>query len=232
MSITLFGISTALGFLISGYYLWLRAKDENLPEDEIFDIYIVSAIWALVASRGFEIAIRFNEFGWNIIRWLSVFSLPGLNGLAALLTFLTMVYLAGVKRQWEVWKTWDIFLPPLILWQGIIFLSFSLPAAIAWILGFGVLVWIEKEYRLWDWFKGRHSTARTGLVSSVWFGFELSGISLVALQTKGVIFSGVLFAVGVLMSVVAGYRRSGRVFKSDIETLKHRFEHKPKRHKV
>lgn len=232
MSITLFGISTALGFLISGYYLWLRAKDENLPEDEIFDIYIVSAIWALVISRGFEIAVRFNEFGWNIIRWFSVFSLPGLNGLAALLTFLTMVYLAGVKRQWEIWKTWDIFLPPLILWQGIIFLSFSLPAAAVWILGFGILVWTEKEYRLWDWFKGRHSTARTGLVSSVWFGFELSGISLVALQTKGVIFSGVLFAVAVLISAVAGYRRSGRVFKSDIETLKHRFEYKPKRHKI
>jgi len=99
MSITLFGISTALGFLVSGYYLWLRAKGENLPEDEIFDIYIVSAIWALAVSRGVEIAVRFNEFGWNIIRWFSVFSLPGLNGLAALLTFICLVYLAGVKRH-------------------------------------------------------------------------------------------------------------------------------------
>lgn len=218
--------------MISGYYLWLRAKDENLPEDEVFDIYIVSALWALVASRGFEIAIRFNEFGWNIIRWLSVFSLPGLNGLAALFTFLVMVYLAGVKRQWEVWKTWDIFLPPLILWQGIIFLTISLPAAVAWILGFGVLAWVEKEYRLWDWFKGRHSTAKPGLVSAVWLGIELSGISLVALQSQGVVFSGVLFGLGVLMSALAGYRRSGRVFKTDIEALKRRFEYKPKRHKI
>ncbi len=232
MAITLFGLSTAFGFLISGYYLWLRAKEENLPEDEIFDIYIISAVWALAASRASEIAIRFNEFGWNIIRWFSVFSLPGLNGLAALFTFLIMVYLAGVKRQWEVWKTWDIFLPPLILWQAAISLSFSLPAAATWILGFGILVWVEKEYRLWDWFRGRHSTAKTGLVSSVWLGFELLGISLVALQTKGMVFSGVLFALGVLMSVVMGYRRSGRVFKSDIESLKHRFEYKPKRHKI
>jgi prolipoprotein diacylglyceryltransferase len=232
VAITLFGLSTAFGFLISGYYLWLRAKEENLPEDEIFDIYIISAVWALAASRASEIAIRFNEFGWNIIRWFSVFSLPGLNGLAALFTFLIMVYLAGVKRQWEVWKTWDIFLPPLILWQAAISLSFSLPAAATWILGFGILVWVEKEYRLWDWFRGRHSTAKTGLVSSVWLGFELLGISLVALQTKGMVFSGVLFALGVLMSVVMGYRRSGRVFKSDIESLKHRFEYKPKRHKI
>ena len=113
MSITLFGLSVAFGFLASGFYLWLRAKSENLPEDEIFDIYIISAIWSLVASRAVEIAIRFNEFGWNILRWLSIFSLPGLNGLAALLTFVSLVYLAGVKRQWEVWKTWDIFLPSL-----------------------------------------------------------------------------------------------------------------------
>ena len=231
MSITLFGLSTAFGFLISGYYLWLRAKEENLPEDEIFDIYIISAVWALAASRASEIAIRFNEFGWNIIRWFSVFSLPGLNGLAALFTFLIMVYLAGIKRQWEVWKTWDIFLPPLILWQAAISLSFSLPAAVIWVLGFGILVWIEKEYRLWDWFKGHHSTAKNGLVSSVWLGFELFGISSVALQSKGVVSSGVLFVLGVLISTVIGYKRSGRVFKSDIESLKHRFEYKPKRHK-
>ncbi|MBI5356852.1 prolipoprotein diacylglyceryl transferase [Candidatus Collierbacteria bacterium] len=231
MSITLFGILVSLGFLISGYYLWLRAKDENLPEDEVFDIYIVSAVWALASSRAFEIAVRFNEFGWNIIRWFSVFSLPGLNSLAALLTFLIMVYLAGVKRQWEVWKTWDIFLPPLILWQAIISLLFSLPAAAVWILGFGILVWIEKEYRLWDWFKGRHSAAKTGLVSSIWLGLELSGISLVALQTKGMVFSGVLFAAGILAAAVSGYARSGRVLKSDLESLKRRFEFKPKRHK-
>ena len=50
----------------------VTGQRRNLPEDEIFDIYIVSAIWALVASRGVEIAVRFNEFGWNIIRWFSV----------------------------------------------------------------------------------------------------------------------------------------------------------------
>ena len=221
MSITLFGISTALGFLVSGYYLWLRAKGENLPEDEIFDIYIVSAIWALAVSRGVEIAVRFNEFGWNIIRWFSVFSLPGLNGLAALLTFVGLVYLAGVKRQWEAWKTWDVFLPSLMLWQGIIFLSFSLLAAGIWILGFISLVWIEKEYRLWDWFKGHRSSVRTGLVSAGWLGFEALGISYVALQTKGVVFSGVLSAAGILAMMILGYRRSGRVLKSDIKkTLK------------
>ena len=229
MNITLFGISTSLGFLISGFYLWLRAKEENLPEDEIFDIYIVSAIWALAASRAVEIAIRFNEFGWNIISWFSIFSLPGLNGLTALLTFAGLVYLAGIKRQWEVWKTWDIFLPSLMLWQGIIFLSFSLPAAGIWIFGFGVLVWVEKEYRLWDWFKGHRGTARTGLVSAGWLGFEVLGISYVALQTKGMVFSGVLLAVGILSMVIVGYRRSGRVLKSDIDDLKHQFDHRPKR---
>lgn len=217
MSITLFGLSTAFGFLVSGYYLWLRARGENLPEDEIFDIYIVSTIWALAASRAVEIAIRFDEFGWNIVRWFSVFSLPGLNGLAALSVFVILVYLAGIKRQWEVWKTWDVFLPSLMLWQGIIFLSFSLPASGIWILGFGVLVWIEKEYRLWDWFKGHRSTVRTGLVSAGWLGFEILGISWVALQTKGMVFSGVLSAVGILTMVLLGYKRSGRVLQSDIK---------------
>lgn len=232
MSITLFGLSTTIGFLVSGYYLWLRAKGENLAEDEIFDIYIISAIWALAASRTVEIAVRFNEFGWNIIRWFSVFSLPGLNGLAALLTFVVLVYLAGVKRQWEIWKTWDVFLPSLMLWQGIIFLFFSFPASGIWILGFASLVWIEKEYRLWDWYKSHRSTARTGLVSAGWLGFEILGISYVALQTKGVVFSGVLSAAGIIAMTILGYKRSGRVFKSDIEDLRHRFKSGPKRHKI
>lgn len=200
-----------------------------MPEDEVFDIYIVSAIWALAASRAVEIAIRFNEFGWNIIRWFSVFALPGLNGLAALLAFMGLVYLAGVKRQWEVWKTWDVFLPSLIFWQGIIFLFFSLPAAGIWILGFGVLVWIEREYRLWNWFKGHRSTVRTGLVSAVWLGLEVLGISWVALQTKGMVFSGVLSAVGILTMMILGYKRSGRVPESDINSLKHRLESRSKR---
>lgn len=232
MSITIFGLSTTIGFLVSGYYLWLRAKGENLPEDEIFDIYIVSAIWALTISRAVEIAVRFNEFGWNIIRWFSVFSLPGLNGLAALLTFVGLVYLAGVKRQWEIWETWDVFLPSLMLWQGIIFLTFSLPASGIWILGFVSLVWIEKEYRLWDWFKGHRSTVRTGLVSAGWLGFEVLGISYVALQTKGMVFSGVLSTAGIIVMTILGYKRSGRVFKSDIEDLRQRFKFQPKRHKI
>lgn len=219
MSITLFGIAAALGFIVSGFFLWKRARQENFPEDEVFDVYIVATLWAVAVARSVAIVLRFDRFGFDLLRWLSFFSLPGLNGLAALSVGVVMIWLAAIKRRWDPWLTGDVYLPALMLWQSILVAPFRWPVAVAWFLCFLLLLWIEREYRLWEWYRGRRSQARPGLVSSTWLIGVGIGLGLLAQPPLGVIS---LLTVGlslVASGIVIGYKRSGRVWKSDVSSL-------------
>lgn len=215
MSITLFGILTSIGFLFSGFYLWLRTKEENLPEDEVFDVYIVTSVWVLIISRAVEIAIRFDKFGFDPLRWLSLFAVPGLNGPAALAAAVVLLALAALKRHWDPWLVLDIFLPAITIWESFLVVLRYWWLALIWISSFFGLLWIEKEYRLWEWYKGRKSSVRPGLVSAAWVIVQALGLSVIAFKSFGVLFSITVSLVGAIVGITVGYIRSGRTIAAD-----------------
>lgn len=219
MTITVFGVSMVVGFIISGFFLWKRALEEHLSEREVFDIYIVASLWALLAARIIFIGQRFSQFGWNPWRWLSIFSIPGLDGSSALLVGVAMIALAAIKRGWDPWLILDAYLGPIMLWQAISMAVFNWMLGIYWAGWFLLLWWIEREYRLWDWYRGRKGSAKPGLITSAWLIGVGSGLIWLARLGVGMLF---LTAEGwtlCLAGLVIGYHRSGRVVKTDISHI-------------
>ena len=103
MNVTLFGIMAAVGFILAGFILWRGAREEHLPEHEVFDLFVSASLWALVGARVAAIILAFDRFGWNPWRWLSVFHVPGLSGWGALGIGFLMVTIGAVRRGWILW---------------------------------------------------------------------------------------------------------------------------------
>lgn len=210
MSITLFGILTVVGFFSAGFLLWKTAGEEHLPPSEAFDILIGSALWALVAARAAAVILQFDRFGWNPLRWLSLFYLPGLNGPAALLIGILMIYAGSIRRNWNRWTALDVFSPALMIWQALMIVLYSWPTALFW-MGWSVfLLFAGEKYRLWEWYRGRHGDAKPGLVFALWMIGLGIGFNLLILHKISIIFSVIPGVAFILFGVTIAYIRAGR----------------------
>ena len=211
MEAGLFGLSAVAGVFLSGFFLWRRAKEERFNESDVMDVYLMVGVWALVASRVAVVIQRFDRFGLDPLRWVSLVSLPGLDPSAALVMGAVMIALAALKRKWNVWLTWDVFLQAVMLWEAVILAATHVAAAVFSLVWFLLLSWVEREYRLWDWYKARRGNVRPGLVACTWAIGQ--GILLVWLagQWSRVVFLHGLGAALVAASVVAIVVRAGRI---------------------
>lgn len=206
MTIALFGVLTVVGFFVAGFFLWKRAREERYAEADVFDVFLTASVWVLVVSRAVAIAVKFDQFGFDPLRWLSIVTLPGFNGLAALCTAIVMILLAAAKRRWDAWVTLDVFLPSVLVWEASVVVLSNWIVALFWVLWFGFLWWIEREYRLWSWYKGRRSSARPGLVAGAWFIGNGLGFPVLAGFPSTVVFfplvTGACFvAIGIAMII-------------------------------
>lgn len=211
MNAGIFGLSVIAGFFVSGFFLWRRAKEEHFNESDVMDVYLTVSVWALVASRLSSVVARFDQFGMDPFRWVSFTSLPGLDGVAALVIGVAMIILASIKRRWDTWLTLDVFLPAVMLWEAAILMSVNVVAGAFLLGGFLALQWVEREYRLWDWYRGRRGNVRPGLVTCAWAlgnGFLLAWL---AGQWSRVVFLNGLGVVLVVTSITLIAIRSGRI---------------------
>lgn len=211
MEVGLFGLFAVAGFFLSGFFLWRRAKEERFNESDVMDVYITVGVWALAASRVAVVIQRFDRFGMDPLRWVSLVSLPGLDPTAALVTGTVMIALAALKRRWNVWLTWDVFLSAVMLWEAVILAATHVAAAVFSAAWFLLLYWVEREYRLWDWYKARRGNVRPGLVACTWaIGQGILMVWLAGQWSRVVFLNGLgvaLVAVSAVMIVV----RAGRI---------------------
>lgn len=210
MSITFFGILACLGFFLAGFLLWRASAEEHLPQSETFDILVGSVLWALIASRAVAIILQFERFGWNPLRWFSLFYLPGLNGPTALLICLLMILGGSIRRGWNRWLTLDVFAPALLIWQAFLIASYSWIIALFWFVWVLILLFSGQKYRLWEWYRGKHGDAKPGLVFALWIiGLGL-GLNLLLLQKVSIIFSVIPGVAFILFGVTIVCVRAGR----------------------
>jgi len=102
----------------------------------------------------------------------------------------------------------------------------QLYAAVAYSGLFVLLGKIFAKYRTFEWYRGEVSTAQSGLVFWVWmlgWGLVTALIALIKPSKQYFLsysLEGWLGVVLVFVSLVGGYRRSGRVFNDDLKALK------------
>ena len=192
----LYGPILVIAFLTGLFFLWKQAKEEYYDVVQLFDHVSIAFLWGVIASRGAFILLQWQEFGVDIIKWISIYQHPGYIGLAGLVVGLLIIVRKASQSRWNVYELLDFLSISLVASLGIIsvgnFISgvgFGLPtdlpigmsfpgvfdlrhpvqlySAVALLILFFVLKKMSKEYRTFFWYRVNRRTAQPGFVFSV-----------------------------------------------------------------
>lgn len=186
-------IFMVLAFLVSAYVFWKKGKEEHYGEGEFFDGFLMAAVIGFIGGRLGFIALNFDRFGFSILKWLDIFTFPGINGLIGLV--IATLYLRRFARnnKWDIFEVLDFWVLALVsgmIWSyiGLFFdgSAFGNPthlpvgvmfpgvqethhpvqlysAAFFILLGF-YLSKVELRYRTFAWYRAGKKTAQTGFL--------------------------------------------------------------------
>src|SRR3989338_8657805 len=79
-----FSFFMALSFIISTFIIFKLGRDD-LMEEEYLDLYLYTSIIALVSGRMTYIALNFDSFRLNILKYILVRETPGISLLGGLI---------------------------------------------------------------------------------------------------------------------------------------------------
>jgi prolipoprotein diacylglyceryltransferase len=210
-----FGLVLVVALFLGAFRIWRLGREAHFGEDKIFDAVLLVGFWGLVGARLAYVAEHWQ--GW--LAAVAVTAYPGLAVWGGLAGGIAALWVISRKLQWDFFEAADIFMPGWLLawsigWLGV-WLSVSRPGLITHLpllaLGLGLVVarlagkW-EKEYRTYDWYKGKRAEGRPGFV----FLAGLAGMSLVQLLWDWR-FAGVATA-----AAIAIYGRAERRLSEDL----------------
>lgn len=99
-----FGVFLVLAFFWSLFWLWRNLKRTSFKEEEIFDGVFVSLIGGFLGARLLYVALHFDKFGFDILKFILVNGYPGLSmigflmgGLISLLIFTIIVNISFLE---------------------------------------------------------------------------------------------------------------------------------------
>ncbi|HKY73688.1 MAG TPA: prolipoprotein diacylglyceryl transferase family protein, partial [Patescibacteria group bacterium] len=102
-----FGPFIALGFLCGAFVFWKKGKEEYYDEYALFDVLLASSFWGLLGARAGFILAHIQDFGVDIVKWLSVFTYPGYVGLAGFVAGTYVLFSYAKKQHWDAFELAD-----------------------------------------------------------------------------------------------------------------------------
>jgi phosphatidylglycerol---prolipoprotein diacylglyceryl transferase len=205
-------VMIVLAFLATGFVFWRKARDEHYEEMEVFDGFLISMVVGLLVARLGFVVTHWTEFELNIVKWIDLFTYPGLSWLFAVLGAGWALIRFAKNRKWDVFEILDFWLTALCLGQVWLWLGwwldgtrFGLASTLPWAMHFpnvvdthhptqvyaaglyGILFWflswLEYHYRTFEWYKTGRKSALTGFVTgSFLIGHGLIQAGLAALM--------------------------------------------------
>ncbi len=203
-----FGPFLVLSFFAGAFVLWKKGKEEYYDENQLLDVFISASFWGLVGARLGFILVHFPEFGFDVLKWLSLFVYPGYLGFSGLALGLMVLYTKAKKLKWDAYEICDFGAIALTIaivcitigmfvngsgFGNSTTLPIGLPfpgvfdrrhptqlyAAVLYFLFF-ILLWkVERIYRTFMWYRENRRTAQTGFIFAVfWIGYGLIGLGL------------------------------------------------------
>lgn len=209
-----FNIFVLIGALGAAFLFWRRAHAEHFEDDEVFDVLIVSSVMALIVSRVVYIALHLSTLMMDVGGWIEAVSKPGFDEITAIVVGFWYVWFLSKRKKWDTFELVDSaaigtsFLL-VFVWIGRFFAGTflgdvtSLPIgitfpnvfdsrhpsqlyfALAFFLVYILLLFLEKRYRFFEWYRAGKHTANSGFIVAVFlvcYGAGHLGLSFVDLQ--------------------------------------------------
>jgi prolipoprotein diacylglyceryltransferase len=197
-----------LAFLITGYVFWRRGREEHYAEDELFDAFLLSLLWGVFWSRVGFVVVHFNLFGLNPMKWVDVFTYPGILPVMGFVMSAWFLFKYAHRNKWNAFEILDFSALAasagfVVLWLGS-FLDGSnvgTPTHLPWgvtfrelfdkrhpaqlygmmlyLVLFIFLSWAESRYRTFNWYRDKKHSAQTGFLFCIFcIAYGLFGILL------------------------------------------------------
>jgi prolipoprotein diacylglyceryltransferase len=195
-----------MAFLVAGFMIWRKGREEHYLEDELFDAYLLSLFWGMLWARVGFIALHFDQFGLSPFKWLDVVNNPGAHFFTGLIVAGIFMYQYSQRQRWDAFEILDFWV--LGVSAALVVLSlgwfldgtgFGLATNLPWgivfpgvfdkhhpvqlymaglyVLLFAYLSRVEYRYRTYNWYRAGRNSAQTGFLTCV-FIFALSAASL------------------------------------------------------
>ncbi len=95
-----FGFFLTLAFIFSTFIVWKYGREE-LKEEEYLDAYLYTSFFSLIAARAVYIFLHFDEFKFNLLRYIVVRETPGLSLLGGMLAGFFFLWWYCRKKNYD-----------------------------------------------------------------------------------------------------------------------------------
>jgi len=218
-----FGPFLVIGFLVSLFVIWKRGREEYYDQDQLIDLVIRAGLWGVVAARLGFIVSHFSQFGFDVLKWFSLFQYPGYIGVIAVIVGLLYVLFSAKRLHWDEYEVADfsstgLSLAMVFFYLGMFFngSGFGFPtnlpvgimfpgvfdkrhptqlyAVVLYLILFFILWKLESVYRTFLWYRSNRRTAQSGFILAVFcIGYGTIGVLLSFFQPS-------FFSIGAVSS--------------------------------
>jgi len=245
------GFLTAVGAFLTSFLVWRRWREAGIKEEKIIDFLGSFGLWGVFFARLFYIVLNFGQFGFSPQRWLLLGRYPGLSFWGAIFGFGYALVVFAKKQKHDFWQLADEIsfgiLPLLIFLQVGCFLdgcSLGKPTNMFWgvyfpgtflrrqptaafaaallFLTWLFLLWLERRWRLWSWYK---SQANGFIFLSFLFLLFLINFALAFWNDSQLYFYWLeisLSGLGSVLTLAVFYFRSGKKLRRQNDTQKNK----------
>lgn len=109
------GIFLVLAFLWSTFLVWKNVTLTSYKEEDVFDGIFLSLLGGLLVGRIFYVALHFEDFGFDILKFILINGYPGIYPIGAIVGFVLSLYLFAVSRKITFLHFIDYIIAPLFL---------------------------------------------------------------------------------------------------------------------
>lgn len=214
-------VMAIVAFLAAGFIFWRKGKEEHYSEMQLFDGFLLAVIFGLVLGRFGFILLNFSRFGWDVLKWVNLFSYPGSILLFSMVGSFLYLSFFSIRKKWDVYEILDFWAISYAIRLFFIYIGYFLDGslfgvktnlpwgvifpevvdkyhptqlyfAVFFLVLYFALAKAEYKYRTFDWYRFGKKTAQTGFLLSVFIiSTGLFSFIMTFLKMPDLIFSGI-----------------------------------------
>lgn len=196
VSVKTMSLFLLLGFFISSFIFWRKGKEEHYEILELFDGFLLSSFFGLIAARVTYVLMNISKLGFDFFKWFDIFRNPGFNLIVGIAVASFYLHRFAVKKKWDSFEVLDFWVTSVsiglsINYFGLFFegVGYGNPTNMPWGVVFPQLIdphhpvqlytaffylalyfylsRVEYSYRTFSWYRYGKKTAQTGFLVSV-----------------------------------------------------------------